>query len=119
MILTHFHDTLLWPPGTTCNDLFCTSSSPGVRIPRVRTDNRREHHQDHQDENIIMTPHTTECLADGGNPDMLNASERAETAAGLEREGNYGEAARWWRMAADITRNPRQQHWHESPGQPV
>lgn len=116
MILTHFHDTLLWPPGTTCNDLFCTSSSPGVRIPRVRvrTDNRREHHQDHQDENIIMTPHTTECLADGGNPDMLNASDRAETAAGLEREGNYGEAARWWRMAADITRNPRQQHWHES-----
>ncbi|HBC0587132.1 TPA: ANR family transcriptional regulator [Enterobacter cloacae] len=61
-----------------------------------------------------MTPHTTECLADGGNPDMLNASDRAETAAGLEREGNYGEAARWWRMAADITRNPRQQHWHES-----
>ncbi|MGC6031366.1 ANR family transcriptional regulator [Enterobacter kobei] len=61
-----------------------------------------------------MTPHTTEGLPDGGSPDMQNASARAETAAGLEREGKYGEAARWWRMAADVTLNPRQQHWHES-----
>ncbi|WP_373226498.1 ANR family transcriptional regulator [Enterobacter cloacae complex sp. ESBL7] len=61
-----------------------------------------------------MTPHTIERLPGGGATDMQNASDRAETAAGLEREGNYGEAARWWRMAADVTRNPRQQHWHES-----
>lgn len=112
----HFNDFLLWPSGTTCNDLFCTLSSPCVRIPgfRVRTDNRREHHQDHLDENIIMTPHTIEHLPGGGSTDMQNASVRAETAAGLERKGNYGEAARWWRMAAEVTRNPRQQHWHES-----
>ncbi|KFD23031.1 MULTISPECIES: ANR family transcriptional regulator [Enterobacteriaceae] len=61
-----------------------------------------------------MTSHTTERQSDGGTPDMQNVSARAETAAGLEREGNYGEAARWWRMAAEVTRNPRQQHWHES-----
>ncbi len=72
------------------------------------------YHQDHLDENIIMTSHTTERQPDGGTPDMQNASARAKTAAGLEREGNYGEAARWWRMAADVARNPRQQHWHES-----
>ncbi|MGC6031456.1 ANR family transcriptional regulator [Enterobacter kobei] len=58
-----------------------------------------------------MTPHTTETPPDGGSQ---HASGSAETAAGQEREGNYGEAARLWRMAADVTRNPRQQHWHES-----
>lgn len=61
-----------------------------------------------------MTPHTTERLPDDTAPDMQNASARAEAAAGLEREGNYGEAARWWRMAADVARNPRQQHWYDS-----
>lgn len=61
-----------------------------------------------------MTPHTTEHLPDDGLPDMLNSSARAETAAKLEREGNYGEAARWWRMAAEVATSLRQQHWHES-----
>ncbi|EHN8908272.1 ANR family transcriptional regulator [Enterobacter ludwigii] len=61
-----------------------------------------------------MTSHTTKCLPDGGTPDRQKVSARAETAAELEREGNYGEAARWWRMAADVTCNPRLQHWHES-----
>ncbi|WP_332629618.1 ANR family transcriptional regulator [Citrobacter sp. ESBL3] len=61
-----------------------------------------------------MTPRNTERLPDGGSPDMQNAVARAETAAALERQGHYNEAARWWRMAADATRNPRQRHWYES-----
>ena len=61
-----------------------------------------------------MTPHTPERLPDGGTPGILNASARAKTAAELEQKGNYGEAARWWRMAAEAARNPRQQHWQES-----
>lgn len=72
------------------------------------------YHQDHQDENIIMTSHTTERQPDGGPPDKQNASARAETAAGLERKRNYDEAARWWRMAADKARSPHQRHWCES-----
>ena len=61
-----------------------------------------------------MTPRNTERLPDGGSPDMQNAAARAETAAVLERQGNYSEAARWWRMAADATRSQHQRHWYES-----
>ncbi|WP_439413167.1 ANR family transcriptional regulator [Enterobacter ludwigii] len=61
-----------------------------------------------------MTPHTTEFQLDGGTPGILNGSARAKAAAELEQKGNYGEAARWWRMAAEAARNPRQQHWQES-----
>lgn len=68
----------------------------------------------HQDENIIMTPHTAERRLDGGTPGILNASARAKAAAELEQKSNYGEAVRWWRMAAEAARNPRQQHRQES-----
>ncbi|MEH4989289.1 ANR family transcriptional regulator [Enterobacter ludwigii] len=57
-----------------------------------------------------MTQHTTETPPDG---DSQHASGSAETAASLERQGNYGEAARWWRTAADATRTPGQRHWYE------
>ncbi|MGC6031324.1 ANR family transcriptional regulator [Enterobacter kobei] len=61
-----------------------------------------------------MTPHITETPPDGDSSVMQNISGRAETAAGLERQGNYAEAARWWRMAADTARTLPQRHWCES-----
>lgn len=63
---------------------------------------------------MIMTPHTTEYLQDGGQSYMQNVFARAETAAVLERKGHYNDTARWWRMAADATHNPRQRLWHEA-----
>ncbi|MGK2894505.1 ANR family transcriptional regulator [Klebsiella michiganensis] len=61
-----------------------------------------------------MRAHTSETQPGSGSPEMQNVSGRAETAAGLERKGNYEEAARWWRMAADAARSPHQLHWYES-----
>lgn len=61
-----------------------------------------------------MTPHITETPSDGDNSGKPGISGRAETTAGLERQGNYDEAARWWRMAADTARPLPQRHWCES-----
>lgn len=60
-----------------------------------------------------MKSHTGENLPGNGSYDKKDASGSAETAAVLERKGVFGEAARWWRLAADAARSQHQRHWCE------
>lgn len=52
-----------------------------------------------------MKPYTRENLPDSDSHNTKNVSCYAEIAAGLERNRNFGEAAWWWRIAADAARS--------------
>ncbi|KAF6706045.1 ANR family transcriptional regulator [Enterobacter hormaechei] len=39
---------------------------------------------------------------------------RAEMASGLERQGQYGTAAKYWLQSASLTRLANEAHWFES-----